>query len=91
MTPEHAKAILPFITAYAEGKRIQVFYAGHWNDAPDPEFHFNSDKYRIVDADEIFVVCQGAFPLRVFNTLEKAIEWASAKSQVVKYIRSAEK
>ena len=48
MTPQRAKALLPIITAYAEGKTIQYNYtAGGWHDAHDISFNEPPTSYRI--------------------------------------------
>ena len=48
MNREDAKALLPIIQAYAEGKRIEIFSIGdkEWQDCPSPSFD-GRWKYRI--------------------------------------------
>lgn len=48
MTPEHAKQLLPIITAFAEGKAVQYKpEAGEWEDCINPTFSMPMHKYRI--------------------------------------------
>ena len=46
MTREEAKELLPIIQAFAEGKTIQLFTNGIWEDAKNPSFGELS-RYRI--------------------------------------------
>lgn len=48
MNRENAKALLPVIQAYAEGKEIEIFSIGdkEWQDCPDPSFDARQN-YRI--------------------------------------------
>ena len=46
MTREEAKALLPIIQAYSEGKVIEYFNNVEWVELNDPTFYSNS-KYRI--------------------------------------------
>lgn len=46
MTREQAKELLPIIQAFAEGKTIQLFTNGIWEDAENPSFGELS-RYRI--------------------------------------------
>ena len=48
MTPQQAKELLPIITAFAEGKEIQVQYPnGTWYKLVNPSFDEASHLYRI--------------------------------------------
>lgn len=51
MTPENAKALIPIITAYAEGKTIQLNTGSvanpSWTDASDCNFGCTVESYRI--------------------------------------------
>lgn len=47
MTPAKAKALLPIITAFAEGKTVQVFCTDAWTDIADAGFHEKPERYRI--------------------------------------------
>lgn len=47
MTPEHAKAMLPFIQAFAEGKTIEVVSMGVWAALRAPDFLSDPRSYRI--------------------------------------------
>lgn len=51
MTREEAKALLPIIQAYSEGKtiqqRIQVGYEDEWVALEEPDFSCSPDAYRI--------------------------------------------
>lgn len=48
MTPQQAKALLPIITAFAEGKQIQLKYQDEkWHTLEDPEFNAEPWLYRI--------------------------------------------
>lgn len=50
MTREHTKAMLPFITAYANGKVIQIksrHCNNHWRDVESPDFTDEPLNYRI--------------------------------------------
>lgn len=48
MTREEAKDLLPIITAFAEGKTIEVMnISGHWEEINIPNFDVDSKKYRI--------------------------------------------
>ena len=48
MTREQAKELLPIITAFAEGKEIQVRSGGGaWVLAPDPNFSANHVEWRV--------------------------------------------
>lgn len=48
MTREEAKDLLPIITAFAEGKTIEVNnISGHWEEINFPKFDVDSKKYRI--------------------------------------------
>ena len=47
MTREEAKAQLPIITAFAEGKTIQFYEDGKWFDIYETDFNYSPDKYRI--------------------------------------------
>lgn len=47
MTAEEAKKLLPVITAYAEGKRIQYSNGGAWIDSDDLSFCMDPSRYRI--------------------------------------------
>ena len=48
MSPEQTKALLPVITAFAEGKEIQVYNSttADWVDSKDPNW-YGSLQYRI--------------------------------------------
>ena len=46
MTREEAKELLPIIQAFAEGKTIQLFTNGIWEDAKNPTFESGA-MYRI--------------------------------------------
>ena len=50
MTREEAKELLPIIQAFAEGKTIQLFTNGIWEDAKNPSFGELS-RYRIKPED----------------------------------------
>lgn len=48
MTREEAKDFLPIITAFAEGKTIEVMNtSGHWEEINIPNFDVDPKKYRI--------------------------------------------
>lgn len=47
MTREKAKALVPFIQAFAEGKTIQVQIGSGWDDVNDPNFNNDPAIYRI--------------------------------------------
>ena len=47
MTPEQAKKFLPIVTAYAEGKQIQLKCGGGWLDFADLDFTCAPADYRI--------------------------------------------
>ena len=48
MTKEKAKELLPIITAFAEGKTIEVKNSkNEWNEIDDPHFDVNPKAYRI--------------------------------------------
>jgi hypothetical protein len=48
MTREHAKELLPVITAFANGEDVQTLnFRGEWVDATDLTFHGSKDNYRI--------------------------------------------
>ena len=47
MTREEVKAKLPIITAFAEGKTIQIKNKDKWADLEEPDFRCSPDKYRI--------------------------------------------
>ena len=47
MESKNTKELLPIITAFAEGKQIQFFHCGVWNDVPYPSFNEESHLYRI--------------------------------------------
>lgn len=48
MTREQAKDFLPIITAFAEGKTIEVMNtSGHWEEINIPNFDIDPKKYRI--------------------------------------------
>lgn len=48
MTKEQAKKLLPIITAFAEGKTIEVMNtSGHWDEINIPNFDVDPKKYRI--------------------------------------------
>ena len=48
MTREEAKKLLPIITAFAEGKTIEVMNtSGHWDEINIPNFDVDPKKYRI--------------------------------------------
>lgn len=47
MNREQAKEFLPIITAYAEGKTIQINDYYGWHDMPDPVFNNLPEYYRI--------------------------------------------
>lgn len=48
MTREEAKALLPIIQAYSEGKTIEYLTTGDgWVELEDPEFNYNAGLYRI--------------------------------------------
>lgn len=47
MTREEVKAKLPIITAFAEGKTIQIKSKDKWADLEEPDFRCSPDKYRI--------------------------------------------
>lgn len=48
MTREEAKDFLPIITAFAEGKTIEVMNtSGHWDEINIPNFDVDPKKYRI--------------------------------------------
>lgn len=47
MTREETKELLPIIQAYAEGKTIQFFDGGKWDDVYETDFYQSPDKYRI--------------------------------------------
>lgn len=48
MTREETKTLLPIITAFAEGKTIEVMNtSGHWDEINIPNFDVDPKKYRI--------------------------------------------
>ena len=47
MESKNTKELLPIITAFAEGKQIQFFHCGVWNDVPYPSFNEESHLYRV--------------------------------------------
>lgn len=48
MDRKNAKALLPIIKAYAEGKELQIkSYTGKWEDLPSPSFNNAASEYRI--------------------------------------------
>ena len=47
MERKNTKELLPIITAFAEGKEIQFFHRGVWNDVPYPKFDEEPYLYRI--------------------------------------------
>ena len=47
MERKNTKELLPIITAFAEGKEIQFFHRGAWNDVPYPSFNEEAHLYRI--------------------------------------------
>ena len=47
MERKNTKELLPIITAFAEGKEIQFFNRGVWNDVPYPKFDEEPYLYRI--------------------------------------------
>ena len=47
MTREEAKAKLPIIQAFAEGKTIQFYNGDEWADLDEATFSASPDKYRI--------------------------------------------
>ena len=47
MERKNTKELLPIITAFAEGKEIQFFHRGAWNDVPYPKFDEEPYLYRI--------------------------------------------
>ena len=47
MERKNTKELLPIITAFAEGKEIQFFHCGTWNDLPYPKFDEEPYLYRI--------------------------------------------
>jgi hypothetical protein len=50
MTREHAKKMLPIITAFAEGENVETInWKGEWIVATDLTFECEIDKYRIAD------------------------------------------
>lgn len=52
MTPEHAKKILPIITAFANGERVQFYNGKHWEDGNDLNFESRLEEYRIAPKSE---------------------------------------
>jgi len=66
MTPENAKALLPIITAYAEGKTIQVCRryteSETWSDIPFPDFNDAPDRYRIKPEPKRVAMTSDDFP-----------------------------
>ena len=47
MTKDKAKELLPIITAFAEGKTIEVKNSkNEWNEIEDPHFDVNPKAYR---------------------------------------------
>ena len=52
MTREHAKKMLPIITAFANGEQVQ-FYNGHcWNGGNEFNFEARTESYRIAPKSE---------------------------------------
>lgn len=47
MTKEQAKALLPFIQAFSEGKTIQFISNGKWVDLDSASFMLTPERYRI--------------------------------------------
>ena len=47
MERKNTKELLPIITTFAEGKEIQFFHRGAWNDVPNPKFDEEPYLYRI--------------------------------------------
>lgn len=47
MERKNTKELLPVITAFAEGKQIQFFHCGVWNDVPNPKFDEEHYLYRV--------------------------------------------
>lgn len=65
MTREHAKALLPLITDYAEGKTIQTADHGknNWRDAEDPSFDsLPRMDYRIKPEPKLVPMTSDDFP-----------------------------
>ena len=47
MERKNTKELLPVITAFADGKEIQFFHRGVWNDVPNPKFDEEAFLYRV--------------------------------------------
>lgn len=48
MTREHAKELLPIITAFANGEDVQAYYGAEgWQSKEDHDFWWQPDRYRI--------------------------------------------
>ena len=47
MTREEAKELIPIMQAFADGKTIEFFKQGEWMELNDPDFMWDSYKYRI--------------------------------------------
>ena len=53
MTREHAKKMLPIITAFANGERVQWYFGnGKWKDLINSAFDDDPTAYRIVPKSE---------------------------------------
>jgi hypothetical protein len=75
MNRERAKALLPIIQAFAEGKEVQVKYSSGWGMASDPAFGCDEYKFRIKPEPEVIYVNKwksGSHDSGIYNTAEYA-------------------
>ena len=80
MTPENAKALLPVITAYAEGRNVEYYstVSNKWNPVDEADFSDPPERYRIRPTPVFRVErALGTLVPTQFANLESAQEYAN--------------
>jgi hypothetical protein len=88
MTREHAKELLPIITAFANGEDVQTLnFRGEWVDATDLTFHGSKDNYRIAAKPRKVWVNEypNGLALHCFFTREEADQADVCKTRIACY------
>lgn len=81
MNVEKAKALLPIITAFAEGKTIQLKYSkDEWCEALSPDWTADADRYRVKPAPREFGII-----LRKDGTMVCAVQTAALNVEVAHF------
>lgn len=84
MTKEQAKEYIPLLRAYAEGKTIQYYDEGKWEDRASLKFSEPQGRYRIKPEQITMAVwfCPGSDLITEMDMSKHAPDWRKATAVV---------